>query len=158
MGFIVVESRQGLLVNKEMDDYTIINKEMDGKPINRFSEAKSLGVQIDEHLTWAPHVENISKKIASAIGALKRVRQFIDTGTVLKIYEALIQLQFDYCSIVWDSVNNTLNDKLQKLQNRAARTITKSNSYNASSSKLFTKLDWDDLSTHRKKTQSRFDV
>ena len=98
-----------------------------------------------------PHVENISKKIASAIGALKRVRQFIDTGTVLKIYEASIQLQFDYSSIVRDSVNNTLNDKLQKLQNRAARTITKSNSYNASSSKLFTKLDLDDLSARRKK-------
>ena len=48
------------------------------------------------------HVENISKKIASAIGALKRVRQFIDTNTALKIYEALIQPHFDYCSTVWD--------------------------------------------------------
>ena len=95
-----------------------------------------LGVQIDEHLTWARHVENIAKKIASAIGALKRVRQFIDTDTALKIYEALIQPHFDYCSIVWDGLSNTLNDKLQKLQNRVARAITKS-SYNASSSEPF---------------------
>ena len=51
-------------------------------------------------ITWARHVENIAKKIASAIGALKQVRQFIDTDTALKIYEALIQPHFDYCSIV----------------------------------------------------------
>ena len=89
-------------------------------------ETKSLGLQIDERLTWARHVENVSKKIASAIGALNRVRQFIGTDTALKIYIALIQPYFDYCSAVWDGLNITLNDKLQKLQNRAARIITKS--------------------------------
>ena len=69
---------------------------------------------------------NISKKIASAIGALKRVRQFIDTSTALKIYGALIQPYFDYCSSVWDGLNIPLDNKLQKLQNRAARVITES--------------------------------
>ena len=59
-------------------------------------------------------------------GALKRIRQFVDTNTALKIFGALIQPHFDYCSSVWDGLNITLNDKLQKLQNRAARVITKS--------------------------------
>jgi hypothetical protein len=45
-------------------------------------------------------------------------------------------------------LNITLNDKLQKLQNRAARVITKSQ-YDASSSDLFSKLGWDNLSTRR---------
>jgi hypothetical protein len=44
--------------------------------------------------TWARHVEKISNKIASAIGTLKRIRQFIDTNTALKIYGALIQPHF----------------------------------------------------------------
>ena len=142
---MIVGSRQRLLLHDEH-----ISIEMDGKPIKRVKEAKSLGVQIDEHLTWARHVENISKKIASAIGALKQVRQFIDTNTALKIYEALIQPHFDYCSTVWDGLSIALNDKLQKLQNRAARAITKF-PYNASTSELFSKLGWDDLSTRRKK-------
>ena len=47
-------------------------------------------------------------------------------ATAPKIYGALIQPRFDYCSSVWDGLNITLNDKLQKLQNRAARVITKS--------------------------------
>ena len=102
---------------------------------------------------WARHVENISKKIASAIGALKRIRQFIDTITALKIYGALIQPHFDYCSSVSDGLNITLNDKLQNLQNRAARVITKSQ-YDASSSDIFSKLGWDNLLTRRKKHNS----
>ena len=74
---MIIGSRQRLLVQN--DEH--IRIEIDGiyKTIKRVNETKSLGLQIDEHLTWARHVENISKKIASAIGALKRDRQFIDT-------------------------------------------------------------------------------
>ena len=144
--FMIIGSRQRLLVH----DNEHIRIEIDVKTIKRVNETKSLGLQIDEHLTWARHVENISKKIASAIGALKRIRQFIDTNTALKIYGALIQPHFDYCSSVWDGLNITLNDKLQKLQNRAARVITKSQ-YDASSRNLFSKLGWDSLLTRRKK-------
>ena len=78
------------------------------------------------------------------------MRLFIDSNTALKIYKAFIQPHFDYCSTVWDGLSITLNDKLQKLQNRAARTITKS-PYNASTSELFSKLGWDNLLTRRKK-------
>ena len=76
-----------------------------------------------------------------------QLRQFIDTNTALKICGALIQPHFDYSSSVWDGLNITLNDKLQ---NRAARVITKSQ-YDASSSDLVSKLGWDNLLTRRKK-------
>ena len=144
--FVIIGSRQRLLVHSNEH----INIEIDGLAIKKVNETKSLGLQIDEHLTWARHVENVSKKIASAIGALKRVRQFIDTNTALKIYGALIQPYFDYCSSVWDGLNITFDNKLQKLQNRAARVITESR-YDASASDLFSKLGWDNLSIRRKK-------
>ena len=70
--FMIVGSRQRLLLHDEQ-----IRIEMDGKQIKRVNEAKSLGVQIDEHLTWARHVENISKKIASAIGATSYPGSFL---------------------------------------------------------------------------------
>ena len=94
--FMIIRSRQRLLIH----DNEHIRIEIDGKTIKRVNGTKSLGLPIDEHLRWARHVENISKKIASAIGALKWVRQFIDTNTALKIYGALIQQHFDYCSSV----------------------------------------------------------
>ena len=132
-----------------------INIEIDGKSIKRVKEAKSLGLLIDEHLSWTKHIDEKSKTISSAIGALKRIRPFISESSALQIYQALILPHFDYCSSVWDELNVTLSDKLQKLQNRAARVINRS-SYDTSTSFLLKRLHWDDLSTRRKKLKATF--
>ena len=70
--------------------------------------------------------------------------------TAIKIYKGLIEPHFDYCSVVWDGLSQQLSEKLQKLQNRAARVITKS-SYNMNSSYLLNSLSWDNLSVRRTK-------
>ena len=106
-----------------------------------------------EHLSWTKHIDEKSKTISSAIGALKRIRPFISESSALQIYQALILPHFDYCSSVWDELNVTLSDKLQKLQNRAARVITRS-SYDTSTSFPLKRLHWDDLSTRRKKLKA----
>ena len=51
--------------------------------------------------------------------------------------------------IVWDGCGTTLADKIQKLQNRAARVLT-SASYDTSTDTLFEKLGWKDLQSQRK--------
>ena len=60
---------------------------------------------------------------------------------------------FDYCSVVWDGLSRQLSEKLQKLQNRAVRVITKS-SYNTNSSYLLNSLSWDNLSVRRTKQKA----
>ena len=41
------------------------------------------------------------------------------------MYNALVMLYFNYCSAVWGDINiKKLADKLQKMQNRAARILT----------------------------------
>lgn len=89
------------------------------------------------NLSWSNHIDVLSKKISSAIVALKRMRPFISDRTALQIDEALILPSFDYCSSVWGDCNLTLSDKLQKLKNRAAKAITGSN-YDTSASSLLT--------------------
>ena len=48
----------------------------------------------------------------------------MDRNTLICAYNALILLHFDYCCEVWDTIGVTLSNRLQKLQNRAARVIT----------------------------------
>ena len=114
-----------------------------------FPLTKSLEVHIDEHLTWSEHMHKLTKKIASGIGALKRVRPFVPATTLLYIYNFLIQPHFDYCSVVWGNCNKTLADKLQQLQNRAARVLTFS-SYDTSADPLIRQLGWNKLDNQRK--------
>ena len=129
-----------------------INVEMSGKSITRVHKVKSLGSLIDEHLTWKDHVDETVEKISKAIGALKRVRPFISVKTALQIYHALILPYFDYCSSVWGECSVTLCDKLQKLQNRAARVITRSG-YDLSAKHLIS-LRQDNLTKRRKKLKA----
>ena len=146
---MIIGSRQKL---QSLNGYTI-NINVDGVQVNQTTRSKSLGLNIDENLSWKGHIHEISKKVSSIIGALKRVRPFVSMHTAVEIYKGLIEPHFDYCSAVWDGLSQQLSDKLQKLQNRPARVITKS-SYDASSRQLLNFLGWDNLSIRRAKQKA----
>ena len=94
------------------------------------------------------HIEKIAKKIASGIGAIKRCRPFVNRTTLESVFNALVQPYFNYCSKVWEHCNKSLSNKLQKLQNRAARVLTFS-SYDTSADPLLEQLNWRRLDTQR---------
>ena len=141
--FMLIGSRQRLNTFNRLPSFTI-----DGNSIKEVEFPKSLGVYIDQNLTWNAHIEHISKKIASCIGILKKNRSFVPFETLLCIYNALVQPHFNYCSVVWGNCNKSLSIKLQKLQNRAARILT-SASYDANADDLFVRLGWQKLSLQR---------
>ena len=141
--FMIIGSRQKM---SAMDDR--ITVEINDCEVEKVDSVKSLGVHIDKHLNWSTHIEKISKKIASTIGAVKRIRPYVTTDAA--IYRALIQPHFDYCCSVWDGLGQILSSKIQKLQNRAARIVMQA-SYNASAGALFDVLHWNNLSLRRKK-------
>ena len=80
-------------------------------------------------------------------------RRFISMDTEIRVYSALILPHFDYCSPVWDCLSGYLSEKLQKVQNRAARIVTNS-LFDTSSNLLLSKLKLDKLSLRRKKIES----
>ena len=82
--------------------------------IEQVSSAKSLGVYVDQNINWECHIENVSKKIACAIGAIKRIRHLTPFNILVKVYNSLIQPHFDYCNVVWGNCNKGLSEKLQR--------------------------------------------
>ena len=148
--FMIISSRQKL---QSLNDYTI-NINVGGIQINQTNQSKSLGLIIDQNLSWKAHIHEISKKVSSSVGALKQVRPFVSLHTAIKIYKGLIEPHFDYCSAVWDGLSQQLSDKLQKLQNHGVRVITKS-SYDTSSRYLLNSLGWDNLLTRRAKQKAK---
>ena len=69
-------------------------------PIKRVKAAKSLGVYIDEHLSWSNHIDYIAKKISSGIAGLKQIRPFVPTEVLINIFKSLVLPYFDYCDVV----------------------------------------------------------
>ena len=99
------------------------NVKIENKQIKQVHECKTLGVTIDQHLSWKSNTENICRKITSGISALRRLKDFVDRQTLLSVYNAIVRPYFDYCCEVWDVFGETQSKRLQKLQNRAARII-----------------------------------
>ena len=65
------------------------------------SSVRSPGLFIDEKLSWQPLIDKLSKKIASGISAMKRMRPFTPLPILNYMCYALIQLHFDYCNPVY---------------------------------------------------------
>ena len=107
--------------------------------MKQVSSVKSLGVHIDQNMSWECHIQNICKKIASALGAIKRIRHLITFNILINVYDSLVQPHFNYCSVVWGNCGSGLSEKLQKLQNRATRILMHA-SYDSNIDELFRAL------------------
>ena len=88
-------------------------------------QVKNLGLIIDENLTWDHHINYISQKMKRNLGILKRMSKTLPTESLCMLYKTLIEPHIRYCSIVWRNCGEALKDKLQILQNRVARIITR---------------------------------
>ncbi len=109
--------------------------------LKRVKHKKILGVTVDENLSWHAHITNTVKKVKSGLSVLRQIRDFVPVDALKKVYYAIIQPHFDYCSSVWDNCNKGFKEKLQKLQNRAGRVITRSG-YDIRSAEILEKLGW----------------
>ena len=66
--FMLIASRQKLSQFTESPSLTI-----NENAIEEVTSAKSLGVYVDQNINLECHTENMSKKIACAIGAIERI-------------------------------------------------------------------------------------
>ena len=119
--------------------------------ITRVETTKSLGLMIDE----SAHVDHIFKKVVSGLAILRKVREVLDFDTVIIIYQSIIQLYFDYCAQVWGCLGKTVAVKVQKLQNREFRIITREN-YTTRSADILKTLGIPNLEKRRMQQRSIF--
>ena len=83
------------------------NVKIENKQIKQVHECKTLGVTIDQHLSWKSNTENICRKITSGISALTRLKEFVDRQTLISVYNVIVRPYFDYCCEVWDVLGET---------------------------------------------------
>ena len=89
---------------------------IDQTKIKQVFISRVLGVDIDNKFKWTNHIDIVARRVSSGIGAIRRIRDFVDRDTLISVYNALIRPHFDYCSEVWDTLGNGLSNRLQKLQ------------------------------------------
>ena len=84
----------------------------------------------------------ISTKIKCNVGMTKRVQDSIPKDSLITLYKSLVEPYFRYCNTVWGPCGNFYIDKLQTLQNRAARIVTRVSYEDADHAVLLRELEW----------------
>ena len=126
-----------------------LNLSINGIALKQAQEVMCLELTITENLTWKRHIENVIKKIKTNLCIMKKAKPFLNQKLLTTIYNSIVEPQFSYCSVVWDSIDKTLVDKLQKLQNSAARIITGA-PYTVHTCNVLANLKWSTLAHNRK--------
>ena len=96
-------------------------------------------------LNWEEQVNNLCTKVSRAIGFLKYSRKFLPQNTLSKMYRGIVEPHFRFCCSVWGCCWVIKLRTLQKLQNRAARIVTKSR-FDAPAMALIGSLNWPTVS------------
>ena len=96
---------------------------LNGLEIKRVSEAKFLGVIIDEQLSWQPQIDSVSRKLASCIGALYRIQDHVPKALHKQLYHALFESHMTYCISVWGGQSFNKLNKLFIIQKHCVRML-----------------------------------
>ena len=84
-----------------------------------------LGITIDNSLKFSEYVSNLCKKGSQKLHALARVSKYLSRDKLKLLMKSFITSQFNYCPLTWMFHNRTLNNKINKLHERALRLVYK---------------------------------
>jgi Reverse transcriptase (RNA-dependent DNA polymerase) len=110
-------------------------------PIILAQTTKSLGVTIDNKLTFNNHVSNVCKAAHYHVRALRHVRKYVSQEIATSIATSLVGARLDYCNAVYYGISRNNIDKLQRVQNALARVVKLSSKYNHVTP-LLSELHW----------------
>lgn len=97
-----------------------------GHTIPVSTSARNLGVTYDRSLTFEAHVNNIVRSANYHLRTLSRMRKFLTADTTKTFVQAVIMSRLDYCNSLLNGLPESMLQRLQKVQNSAARLITRS--------------------------------
>jgi hypothetical protein len=122
----------------------------DSEELQKIIKTKYLGVVLDECLNWKPQVSNICKNVAPKLALLRRLRSQLPQKTLEQIYKSYIQPILEYCCTIWGYSGVENLNKIQHLQNWAARIILNNYDFiNTRGIDLVKILGWQDFSQRR---------
>ena len=87
------------------------------------SEAKNLGCWLDNQLKMVSHINKTCKAVFFYLFNIRRIRKFLSSENTQVLVNAFVTSRLDYCNSVLYGLPTTELQKLQRVENAAARLI-----------------------------------
>ena len=82
-----------------------------------------LGILIDSELNFDQHISSICSKASKKLHALGRIATFMSFNKHRTLMKAFIESQFNYCPLIWMFHSRTMNNKINRIHERALRLV-----------------------------------
>ena len=105
-----------LILNVNRNDILI---EIQQFKIFNSNAQKLLGIKVDNNLSFDEHVRDLCNKASQKLHALARIAHYMQPLQKQIIMKAFINSQFGYCPLVWMFHSRTLNNRINKIHERA---------------------------------------
>ena len=102
---------------------------IDSFDINNTQCQKLLGITLDNKLNFNSHVKILCAKSSQKLHALSRVSQYMTLKQRKVIMQSFISSQFGYCPLVWMLHSRKLNNRINRLHERALRLVYQDKNY-----------------------------
>ena len=82
-----------------------------------------LGLTIDNCLTFKDHIDTLCRNASYKLHALRRIRKYLTPDKAKVLYNAFINSQFSYASIVWMFCRKMNYIKVEKIQYKVLKIV-----------------------------------
>ena len=89
--------------------------------ITPLKSVKNLGVYMDQYLLYDIHVNHILRKINGILMFLNRIKDSFEKSARIIVVQSLVLSIINYCSKIWGMTTKQQLDRVQKLENFAAK-------------------------------------
>jgi hypothetical protein len=120
-----------------------------GYVLEAVTNAKYLGVDITTDLNWSSHINRISTNANKTLGFIKRNITTHNEHVKSLAYKTLIRPQLEYASPIWHPYTQSNTHKVEMVQRRAIRWVTRDFSPLSSVSQMQSRLGWRSLEYRR---------
>ena len=96
---------------------------IDSNELDYVTHIKLLGVVIDNSLSFNVHIKEVCRKVNTKVSILRRIRKFIPSDVMIKLYKAFILPHFEYASPLFIGLSKGLSAKLESTNAFALRTL-----------------------------------
>ena len=109
---------------QQLQKITITNVTIQSSTIHVVNTARDLGVVIDNQLTMSAHVSALSRSCYFQLRQLRPIARSLTANTTKTLVQAFISCRLDYCNSLFYGMTDTQFNRLQSVQNAAARLVT----------------------------------
>ena len=130
-------TRNGMLLNPDKSEVLLVARKANaekfaqgsavrvaGSDINYSVQLKSLGVTLDQNLSFDQHVSNIVKASNYNIRALRHIRPMLDKTVANTVACSIVSTRLDYCNSLLFGTSTRNLQRLQRVQNALARVVS----------------------------------